>query len=395
MSIPELAEPAGRSDRSLRTTFRAPSIVLFLCLFAAQASVLVLSPILVEVGRDLGVSTASVGQLRTISGLVAAVTALLLGRLAGHVSLRDLLLTGCALLALGSVLSAVSPTYAVLALAQVPTGVALAILLSAGVAGVAEWAAEDQRARVLSWALVGQASSWIVGMPIIGLVSEVTWRLAFVSVPLAGSLAAALALSGCSKGTAPRAASPASLRSVLREPRAAGWAAGEVLAFSAWAATLVYAGALFVDSYDVSPAGAGVILATGAVAYLPGNFLARRLVERSAPTILIACSLAGAVLVALFGTVRPSLAVSVAIFAGLGFVGGARTLAGAGYGLVVGPQHRLAVMGVRASATQVGYLVGSAAGGLALAVSGYGALGLLLAAFFAGAAVAYTVSLRT
>src|SRR5215218_2656966 len=111
------AGPAPRSDRSLGAKLRAPSAVLFLCLFAAQASVLVLSPILVEVGRDLGVSTASVGQLRTISGLVAAVTALLLGRLSGHLSLRDLLLTGCALLSLGSVLSAVAPTYAVLALA--------------------------------------------------------------------------------------------------------------------------------------------------------------------------------------------------------------------------------------------------------------------------------------
>ncbi len=375
-------------------TLGAPSVVLFLCLFAAQASVLVLSPILVEVGRDLGVSTAAVGQLRTISGLVAAVTALLLGRVAGHVSLRDLLLAGCALLAFGCVLSAAAPTYAVLALAQIPTGVALAILLSAGVAGVAEWAPEGDRARVLSWALVGQASSWIVGMPVIGLVSEATWRLAFVSVPLLGSLAAAFALSRCSRGGAPRAASPARLRAVLREPRAAGWATGEVLAFSAWAATLVYAGALFVDSYDTSTGATGLILGSAAVAYLPGNFLARRLVERSAPTLLIVCSLAGAAGVALFGTVRPSVGVSVAIFATLGFIGGARTLAGAGYGLEVGPGHRLAVMGVRASATQVGYLVGSAAGGLALAASGYGALGLLLAVFFAGAAVAYTVSLR-
>jgi predicted MFS family arabinose efflux permease len=379
--------------RPLSAAVSAPSVVLFLCLFAGQASVLVLSPILVDIGRDLDVSTATVGQLRTISGLVAAITALLLGRLAARAGLRDLLLAGCALLALGCVASASAPTYTLLALAQVPTGVGLAILLSAGVAGVAEWAPPGERSRVLSWALVGQASSWIVGMPVIGLVSEATWRLAFVSVPLFGTLGAAFALTRCRSGGPPQAASPGRLRAVLRERRAAGWAAGEVLAFSAWAGTLVYAGALFVDSYDVSPGATGLMLASGAVAYLPGNFLARRLVERWAPALLVVCSLAGAAAVALFGTVRPSIPVSVAIFAALGFIGGARTLAGAGYGLEVGTGHRLAVMGVRASATQVGYLVGSAAGGAALAASGYGALGLLFAALFAGAALAYAFSL--
>src|SRR6188472_1170389 len=45
-----------------------PSPVLFLCLFVSQAALLVLSPVLPEVARDLGVSTATAGQLRSLSG---------------------------------------------------------------------------------------------------------------------------------------------------------------------------------------------------------------------------------------------------------------------------------------------------------------------------------------
>ena len=41
-----------------------PSTVLFLCLFTSQAALLVLSPILPEVAREFGVSTATAGQLR-------------------------------------------------------------------------------------------------------------------------------------------------------------------------------------------------------------------------------------------------------------------------------------------------------------------------------------------
>src|SRR5829696_3352702 len=46
-----------------------PSPVLFLCLFVSQAALLVLAPVLPDVARDLGVSTATAGQLRSLSGL--------------------------------------------------------------------------------------------------------------------------------------------------------------------------------------------------------------------------------------------------------------------------------------------------------------------------------------
>ena len=51
------------------------SAILFLCLFAGQAGLIALSPVLVEVASYLGVSTAAAGQLRTISGLAAGLTA--------------------------------------------------------------------------------------------------------------------------------------------------------------------------------------------------------------------------------------------------------------------------------------------------------------------------------
>jgi hypothetical protein len=45
---------------------RSVSAVLFLCLFAAQLGLIALSPVLVEVAGDFGVSTAAAGQLRTV-----------------------------------------------------------------------------------------------------------------------------------------------------------------------------------------------------------------------------------------------------------------------------------------------------------------------------------------
>src|SRR5437868_13405808 len=91
---------------------RAVGAVLFLCLFAAQAGAIALSPILVQVARDLDVSTAAAGQLRTIAGLAAATSALMLGRLVRRVGIGHQLLAGGALLALGSLASAAAPDIA-------------------------------------------------------------------------------------------------------------------------------------------------------------------------------------------------------------------------------------------------------------------------------------------
>jgi len=44
---------------------------LFLCLFAGQAALIAMSPVLANAASDLHVATATAGQLRTITGLAA------------------------------------------------------------------------------------------------------------------------------------------------------------------------------------------------------------------------------------------------------------------------------------------------------------------------------------
>jgi MFS transporter, DHA1 family, inner membrane transport protein len=369
-----------------------PAVVLFLALLAAQAAVLVLTPILVDVARDFDVSTSAAGQVRTLTGLVAGVSALAFGRVFRGVALRDLLLGGAGLLAIGSILSAVAPNFAVFVLAQVPIGIAVAVLVSAGAAAAGEWAEPGRQTRLLSSTLLGPPMAWVIGMPLVGLAAERSWRLGFLVFPLFASLVVAVALSMCRKERLPEVRPLVRLRDLLGDPITGGWALAELLASSAWAGTLVYAGALFVETYDASPLLAGVVLAAGAVAYLPGNIVAERVLrKRSALDLLPPIVLVAGVGVVVFGAVRPSTTVSALIFAALAFVMAARTLAGSVLGLELAPDRRLAVMGVRAAGLQFGYLVGSAAGGLALAAGGYPALGALLGALCLAAAATYIV----
>jgi predicted MFS family arabinose efflux permease len=380
---------------AVRAALVAPAVVLFLALLAAQAAVLVLTPILVEVARDFGVSTSTAGQVRTLTGLVAGVAALAFGRTLRGVALRDLLLGGAALLALGSLLSAAAPTFAVFVVAQIPIGVAVAVLVSAGAAAAGEWAQPDGRTRLLSSTLLGPPVAWVIGMPLVGIAAERSWRLGFLVFPLVASVVVALALSMCRKERLPAVRPLVRLRDLLGDPTVGGWALAELLASSAWAGTLVYAGALFVESFDASPTLTGFVLAGAAVAYLPGNLVASRILRaRSALDVLPVISALGAAGMLAFGAVRPSTFVSALLFAALAFVMAARTLAGGVLGLEMAPERRLAVMGLRAAALQFGYLIGSAGGGVALVLGGYPALGALLGSLCAAAAAAYLL-LRT
>jgi predicted MFS family arabinose efflux permease len=381
------------ADAETQATWGRPqtavALALFLCLFAAQSGLIVLTPVLSKVAHDLDVSTAVAGQLRTVSGLAAGLTALALGTIGRGVSLRRVLAGGTGGLAIASLASATAPSFAVLVLAQVLLGVSVAALLVGGTVGAAEWVPPHHRTRVLSWALVGPPAAWIVGMPLIGAIGEIDWRWAWVVLPLAAALVAgvAVALRPATRGTT----ESDSMISALRDPPTACWVLGEFLASSAWIGTLVFSGALFTESYGATTIVTGVVLAAAAAAYVAGNILFRRVVACRAHILLVRLSVVLAVGVALFGIVRPSIPVSAVLFAATAFVAGGRTLIGSAVGLEAAPERRVAVMGARAAAQQLGYFLGAAAAGAALAVGGYPSFGLALGFLFLVSAVPFLV----
>src|SRR5437867_3545042 len=166
----------------LRRLLTRPSPVLFLCLFASQAGLLVLSPILPDIAREFGTSTATAGQLRSISGASGGLTAVLLAVAPRRPGLRDLLSAGALLVALGSASSAAAPTFAVLAAAQAVLGIGVGVLVATGIAAAGQWPAPTRRPHVLAWAIAGMPAGWIVGMPIVGAVSGIDWRAAWLAV---------------------------------------------------------------------------------------------------------------------------------------------------------------------------------------------------------------------
>lgn len=354
----------------------ATSATLFGCLFAVQSSLLALTPILTPVAHDLGVTDSAAGLLRAVSGAAAAAIAIGLVAARHRPRLRGLLVAGLALLAGSTLGSALAPTYLVLAAMQVALGAGVAIVLAGGTAAAARWAPPGQRARVLSWALVGQPSAWVVGMPVIGILGEQSWRLAWL-VPMTASL---LALAGTIRreSGSPEPA-PHPLHALMRRPGTARWAIGELLAYGGWAGVLVFCGSLLIGAHGASVSAAGLGLGAGASGFVVGTMLARRWVDRAARPLLLAVGPALAVMTLVFGAVRPSFAFSVAAFALVALLSGARVIAGSATGLDLEGVGPLQSMSLRATSVQLGYLAGSVLGGIGLSLGGWTGLGAVLA----------------
>jgi MFS transporter, DHA1 family, inner membrane transport protein len=351
-----------------------------MCVFTSQAAILVLAPILVSIAEDLHVSTAVAGQLRMFGAPVAVLVAFVLAQLGSRLPLRVLLLVSNAFVAVGSVASAAAPSFIVLALAQLPLWIGVAGLVAAGIGAAGAWSAPDMRSRVVARALAGAPAAWVVGMPVIGAVASESWRLAFIAVPLPAALiTAALVAAGEPDNQAAR--SETSLVRLLRLPGARSWATGELLAMSAWTGTLVYSGALFVETYGTSTETTGILLALVAVAYLGGNAIGGRIhgscVSRRA---LAQSSVVAAVALALLWTVTPNAGVTLVLFAIAATVVAARTVVGTTYGFAVAGERKLEVGAARAVVSHAGYLVGSLIGGAGYAAGGRPVAGLAFAA---------------
>ncbi|PXY29096.1 hypothetical protein BAY59_15815 [Prauserella coralliicola] len=366
----------GTTTRSARAAIAAASATLFACLLAAQSGLLALTPVLASVAAEFDVSPATAGQLRAVSGLAAVVAAAGLVVAARHRDLRRLLTTGLSAITVGAVASAGAPSFWVLAGAQAVLGGGIALALAAGLAAAASWVPPERRATALSWALVGQPSAWIVGMPVVGALGTHSWRLVW-ALPFAASVVALVAVA-LRRRSAPEPGH-LSARTLLRRPGTARWAVGEFLAYAGWAGVLVYSGSLLTEAHGASVSAAGTALGIGAVGFVLGIFTGRRWVTGSARRLLLVTGPVLAVATLLLGAFRPSFLFSVGLFALIAFFAGARMIAGSALGLDLDGVGPLQAMSLRAAAMQSGYLGGSVLGGIGLSVAGWPGLGAVLA----------------
>jgi predicted MFS family arabinose efflux permease len=358
---------------------------LALAAMASQALLVVLAPTIVAISADLGGSVAEVGQARSITAGVAILTAVAIAAKVDDLGVPRLLGLGAALAVTACAAVAASPTLATFLAAHALVGPAVACLLSASFAGVAAFP-RDRRASAIGHVAGANALAWIVVNPLVGVATDwAGWRAA-QAAPAAIAVAALLA----SRAAAPAPGGGAlpGLRTLVAVVSTRRWIGAELLAYAAWTGLLTFAGAFFIERLGVREAVAGWLLSAAAVAYFTASTRSGGLAARlSLRRLAVGSALVMAALLPVQLSVNGSVPLAVGVFCLIGLAAGIRTPASGSLGLEQLPDHPGAMMAARTAATQLGYLLGAAVGGVLIAGPGYGTLGLVLAAGMVGSAL--------
>ena len=338
-----------------------------------------LAPIIVAVGHDLHQSVSAIGQARTILAGVAALASLRVGRRIDRMGVRPALLRGGLLALAGLGATAAAPSLAVLYAGHAVIGLGVAFLLSAGFAGTGAWFDARDAAWALGFVVGAQSIAWILGNPLVGLLTDaVSWRLAY-AVPGAFVIGALVAAFLAPRGHTP-VEEPGGVTDVLADRSARRWAIAELAAYSVWTAELTYIGAFYVKEYGVRVSLVGVLLAVGSLAFLIATLNTDRLVRRvgARRPLVVAGALAMGCVAAVIFNVTPSVAFTLALFFVMALCAGVRTTSSSALALSQLPEQPGSMMAARSASAQFGYMVGALLGGVVLAVADFGTLGFVL-----------------
>ena len=348
--------------------------------FAYASLSISLSPLLVAISNDLGVSESTAGQLATVSGIVATISALLSAPWMGRFPRRAWLRAELALLMVAVLLSALAPNFAVLVAGRVLVGIAAGTLIANCFTAASEGVTNPQwQGRAVGIVASGTTMAVLVGLPAIAfLAAQVGWRwtMACLLLPLGLSLAGTALLPGRSK-----AASTGDATRVLVDRDLARWMARDdritlaiVLAtgmlFVSYIGWITYYSAYVEHDFASGAGRIGALFVVGGLAELAGNFGAPAVSHRAPARRVALLEMAGMAL-ALLGSgivfrTTAGLFVAIALLhfcTSLAYVG-LNTL------LVRRPREiRGAVLAFSSAAVGLGGALGAVIGGAVLAMT--------------------------
>ncbi len=285
-----------------------------------MSAVLIVPPLLVEIGNDLKVSVPVAGQLATATFAAWAVSLLCVGPLSDSFGRRPVALAGLVVLAVSVVASAFAPNIETLLALRALTGLAGGTLPPTAVGVVSDVISPARRAQAITAMLAIQGVVAGVTVPMVAVLADLGgWRLPFI---VAGALLVAALLANLTWFPRDKRERTRSLVFFsryfsllsLRYFRVA-IAVGATQRISFWA-TLSFFPAHLLLTYDVPLALVAVPLMITAVGQVVGSYLAAYVANSKHRAALLAgTTLAGGICACLFFSVHLGLWVAVAVVA--------------------------------------------------------------------------------
>lgn len=154
-------------------------------IFVNSCGIIMTFGMLNDLSENLGMSVAALGQLSTVSSLVVAFGAPVFAVLTSNVQRRDVLVTAMALASAGALLAAFSPSFTLLTIGRILTGVAVALYTPQAASTAALLYPPEQRGHAVAAVMLGMSLANVAGIPLgTWLGSVLGWRATMLVIGL-------------------------------------------------------------------------------------------------------------------------------------------------------------------------------------------------------------------
>lgn len=288
MTINSREHPSHYPDEAVLSTGTISGLAL--SMFVVGVFFLTLSPVLLDVSRDLAADDKALGYPGGAYSLALGLAALLMAPFQDAVQRRWLLLVGVGLHASGILVVASAPTWEAFILGHVLCGTGAGIFQPAAYALAADHTRQQDRARVFGRINVGWAASTLVGVPLAaGFSDRLGWRGMILSILVVWCVVLLLIgrrLMTRQDQTAVRRQvsevfSVASLRS-LASARLHWLYAATILIFVGFYGVYAFLGLAVRNSLGLGSTGAGAFVLFYGAGFLTGS-LNTRFIDRVSP----------------------------------------------------------------------------------------------------------------
>ncbi len=171
----------------------SPGLIVFalwLLVFSASSQIMIISPILPEIGEALSIPDAVLGTLVSAYALMVGVFAIISGPISDKIGRRQILLIGTGVMTVALVCHYLVVDYFSFLAVRVFAGVAGGVLSGAAVSYVGDYFPYERRGWATGWIMSGSAFGQIIGIPLgIVLAERLGFRAPFglFAVTMAGA----------------------------------------------------------------------------------------------------------------------------------------------------------------------------------------------------------------
>lgn len=359
-------------------------VALALAAFVNHIVGLALSPFLPLMAEEFGTSVALVGQVPSLSMLLAAILGLMIGPLADQYGYRRVLMIGLLSAVVSTLATSLAPSYLLLLVAVLVGAIGRATVLPTAQAIVTTRFQDAARRRGVGWITTGLSGAAVGGIPLLTTVAALAhWRVSFLMLGGLVLVTGLLLWRLVGDEVAPR---PEARRirdvfrayaPLLRHRPTLVLIAASLVGYTGMWAIWTYIAALLVDRHGLGIQGVGAFyFGTGVIA-LVGNMLAGgRLSARPRPLMIWSRLAGGLVMGAALFAPLPGLVV-IGLLALSGLSNAVNSVASVILLTAESPAGRATTLTFNFSAQTLGVALGGGLGGLALVLGGFDALSTL------------------